>query len=147
MVLVFLKYLNNVSAAVVSVDGQPVKLQLCDTAGQVSCLYKHTQAESDCISCCFYQCFEQWHVDDMNRLSSLPRVLKCGTNKFEKYTQNHFIYSKRLYCFLNITSYLILPLFKCVSGTLSGIASPVCDQRGICQTRFTVFWSTGSHVF
>lgn len=42
MVLLFLKCLNDVSAAVVSVDGQPVKLQLCDTAGQVSCLYKHT---------------------------------------------------------------------------------------------------------
>lgn len=45
MVLVFLKCLHDVSAAVVSVDGQPVKLQLCDTAGQVSRLYRHTQAE------------------------------------------------------------------------------------------------------
>lgn len=34
------------SAAVVSVDGQPVKLQLCDTAGQVSRLYKHARTHA-----------------------------------------------------------------------------------------------------
>lgn len=32
--------------AVVSVEGNPVKLQLCDTAGQVSDLYTHTHART-----------------------------------------------------------------------------------------------------